>query len=343
MAIKSETSRTILVTGGAGYIGSFTVLDLLNSGFEVVVVDNLRNASKNVFDRIRRLAGKSSKFYEVDVTDQSALDAVFVENPGIEAVIHFAALKAVAESRIIPLEYYHNNVGGTISLLRCMERHGVHQLIYSSSATVYGDATRFEGMIPIPEECPLDAVQPYGRTKITSERIIADSCEANPHLRAGLLRYFNPVGAHPSGLIGEDPKGIPNNLLPLIAQVAIGKREKLTVFGNDFDTPDGTPIRDYLHVGDLAAGHLSALEKIRQFPPADRCRVWNLGTGQGATVLQVIHAFEAATGLKIPYEIGGRRQGDVLNLTAKVDRAEKELNWKAKKTLEEACKDLWKW
>ncbi|KAI9836629.1 MAG: UDP-glucose-4-epimerase [Sarea resinae] len=346
------TVGSVLVTGGTGYIGSFTALALLQADYKVVIVDSLYNSSEESINRIELLSGKRPAFYKVDVTDEAALDKVFTEHPDIDNVIHFAALKAVGESAEIPLEYYRVNVGGTISLLRAMTKHNVTNIVFSSSATVYGDATRFPNMIPIPEECPIGPTNPYGHTKSTVETIITDHIEAqrNNAKKAGksgqewnaaLLRYFNPAGAHPSGIMGEDPQGVPYNLLPLLAQVAVGKREKLLVFGDDYASKDGTAIRDYIHILDLSKGHLVALDHLRAKHPG--VRAWNLGTGKGSTVYDMIKAFSKAVGRDLPYQVVGRRAGDVLDLTANPTRANTELGWKAEHTLVDACEDLWRW
>ncbi|KAI9790029.1 MAG: UDP-glucose-4-epimerase [Peltula sp. TS41687] len=344
---------TVLVTGGTGYIGSFTALALIEAGYKVVIIDNLYNSSKVALDRIELICGTRPDFTKCDVTDEASIDAVFDAHPEIDSVIHFAALKAVGESGEIPLEYYRTNVYGTICLLRSMTRHHVHNIVFSSSATVYGDATRFPNMIPIPEECPIGPTNPYGRTKAVVEEVIMDHVEAqrNKAQKEGgatekqwngaILRYFNPAGAHPSGIMGEDPQGVPYNLLPLLGQVAIGKRDKLLVYGNDYASSDGTAIRDYIHILDLAEGHLCALQYIRDKNPG--FRAWNLGTGKGSTVLHMVKAFRDAVGRELPYEIVGRRAGDVLDLTANPERANKELGWKATRTLEDACVDLWRW
>ncbi|KAF1928120.1 UDP-glucose 4-epimerase [Didymella exigua CBS 183.55] len=347
-------SGSVLVTGGTGYIGSFTALALLEAGYKVVIVDNLYNSSKEVLNRIELICGKKPDFYELDVQDEAALDRVFKEHPDIDNVIHFAALKAVGESGEIPLTYYRVNVGGSIALLSAMEKNNVTNIVFSSSATVYGDATRFENMIPIPEHCPIGPTNTYGRTKSTIESVITDQVDAKRAAarksgneaearkwNAALLRYFNPSGAHPSGLMGENPLGVPYNLLPLLAQVAIGKREKLLVFGDDYASKDGTAIRDYIHVLDLARGHLQALNFLREQQPG--VRAWNLGTGKGSTVFEMIRAFETAVGRPLKYEVQGRRQGDVLDLTANATLANKELGWTTEFTLEDACRDLWKW
>ncbi|RYN28271.1 UDP-glucose 4-epimerase [Alternaria tenuissima] len=346
---------SVLVTGGTGYIGSFTALALLEADYKVVIVDNLYNSSPEVVNRIELICGKRPAFYQVDVTDEAALDKVFEENPDIDNVIHFAALKAVGESGEIPLTYYRVNVGGSIALLSSMVKHNVTNIVFSSSATVYGDATRVPNMIPIPEHCPIGPTNVYGRTKSTIEGAITDTIEAerNNAKKAGqddkeikkwnaaLLRYFNPAGAHPSGIMGENPLGVPYNLLPLLAQVAIGKREKLLVFGDDYKSKDGTAIRDYIHVLDLARGHLQALNYLREQQPG--VKAWNLGTGKGSTVFEMIKAFSTVVGRDLPYEVAPRRQGDVLDLTANPTLANKELDWKTEFTLEDACADLWKW
>ncbi|KAI4623697.1 hypothetical protein J4E80_003509 [Alternaria sp. BMP 0032] len=346
---------SVLVTGGTGYIGSFTALALLEADYKVVIVDNLYNSSPEVVNRIELICGKRPAFYQCDVTDEAALDKVFQENPDIDNVIHFAALKAVGESGEIPLTYYRVNVGGSIALLSSMVKHNVTNIVFSSSATVYGDATRVPNMIPIPEHCPIGPTNVYGRTKSTIEGAITDTIEAerNNAKKAGkdekeikkwnaaLLRYFNPAGAHPSGIMGENPLGVPYNLLPLLAQVAIGKRDKLLVFGDDYKSKDGTAIRDYIHVLDLARGHLQALNYLREQQPG--VKAWNLGTGKGSTVFEMIKAFSTVVGRDLPYEVAPRRQGDVLDLTANPTLANKELDWKTEFTLEDACADLWKW
>lgn len=343
---------TVLVTGGTGYIGSFTSLALLENGYEVVIVDNLYNSSKVVLDRIELICGKRPVFYEVDVTDEAGLDEVFAKHPEIDSVIHFAALKAVGESGEIPLEYYNVNVGGGIALLRSMKKANVPNIVFSSSATVYGDATRVPNMIPIPEECPIGPTNTYGRTKVMIETVITDHVEAerNRSKKAGqpyerwngaLLRYFNPCGAHPSGIMGEDPQGVPYNLLPLLGKVATGERKNLLVFGDDYASKDGTAIRDYIHVLDLANGHLAALDYLQEHKPG--VRAWNLGSGRGSTVFEMIKAFSKVVGHDLPYTVVERRQGDVLDLTARPARANEELKWRTKLTLENACADLWRW
>ncbi|KAK2072424.1 hypothetical protein P8C59_006781 [Phyllachora maydis] len=343
---------TVLVTGGTGYIGSFTSLALLENDYNVVIADNLYNSSEVALDRIELICGKRPIFYNVDVTDEKALDKVFAEHPEIDSVIHFAALKAVGESGEIPLEYYRVNVAGSITLLRSMAKHHVTNVVFSSSATVYGDATKHPNMIPIPEHCPIGPTNTYGRTKSMIENVITDHIEAqrSNNKKAGkpyeqwngaLLRYFNPCGAHPSGIMGEDPQGVPYNLLPLLGKVATGEREKLLVFGDDYASRDGTAIRDYIHVVDLARGHLVALNYLREKKPG--VREWNLGSGRGSTVFEMIKAFSRVVGRDLPYEVVARRQGDVLDLTANPARANKELDWKTELTMEDACADLWRW
>ncbi len=328
---------TILVTGGAGYIGSHTCVELLNAGYDVVVVDNLCNSCKESLKRVEEITGKSVTFYEVDLLDKPALDQVF-DNEKIDGVIHFAGLKAVGESVYKPLEYYHNNITGTLILCDSMRNHGVKSIVFSSSATVYGDPA----FIPITEECPKGAItNPYGQTKGMLEQILTDLHTADPEWKVMLLRYFNPIGAHKTGRIGENPRGIPNNLLPYITQVAVGKLVCLGVFGNDYDTPDGTCVRDYIHVVDLADGHVKALNKMA----GENGGVWiyNLGTGTGYSVLDVIHAFEEANNLKINYVFKDRRAGDIPSCYADPAKAEKELGWKAQYGIREMCKDSWRW
>jgi UDP-glucose 4-epimerase len=328
--------KKILVTGGAGYIGSHTVVELLNAGYEVVVVDNLVNSKEEANRRIEEITGKPVDFHKVDLLDLDALRRVF-GRAGVEAVIHFAALKAVGESVEKPIEYYHNNLTGTIQLCMAMREFGVKNIVFSSSATVYGEKNE----PPLREDMPLGtATNPYGWTKLMMEQILRDIQYANPGWNVALLRYFNPVGAHPSGKIGEDPNGIPNNLMPFVTQVAVGKRECLSVFGNDYPTRDGTPIRDYIHVVDLAIGHLKALEKLESNPGMV---VYNLGTGQGNTVLEVIQAFEKATGKQVCYKVVGRRPGDLPVSYADPSKAERELGWNAVRGLEEMCVDAWRW
>ena len=326
----------ILITGGAGYIGSHTAVELLNEGYEVVVYDNLYNSSEESIKRVEELTGKTVKFYEGDILDAEFLKTMF-EVEKIDAVIHCAALKAVGESVRKPLEYYQNNITGTLTLLGVMREVGVKNIVFSSSATVYGDPA----MIPITEECPKgQCTNPYGWTKSMMEQIMTDLQKSDPEWNVVLLRYFNPVGAHKSGRIGEDPKGIPNNLMPYISQVAVGKLEKLGVFGNDYNTPDGTGVRDYIHVVDLALGHVKAIDYILKKPGLD---VINLGTGTGYSVLDMVKAFSKACGRDLPYEIKPRREGDIDMCYADPTKAEKVLGWKATHTLEEMCEDSWRW
>ncbi|MGI6018211.1 MAG: UDP-glucose 4-epimerase GalE [Marvinbryantia sp.] len=326
----------ILVAGGAGYIGSHTCVELLNEGYEVVVVDNLYNSSEKALERVEKITGKKVTFYKVDLLDKEALNEVF-EKESIDSVIHFAGLKAVGESVAKPLEYYHNNMTGTFNLCDVMRNHGVKNIVFSSSATVYGDPA----FIPITEECPKGKItNPYGQTKGMLEQVLTDLNVSDPEWNVVLLRYFNPIGAHESGLIGEDPKGIPNNLVPYIAQVAVGKLEALGVFGDDYDTPDGTGVRDYIHVVDLAKGHVKAIEKLKEKAGVS---IYNLGTGNGYSVLQVLHAFEKACGKTLPYVIKPRRPGDIATCYADPSKAERELGWKAEKGIEEMCADSWRW
>ena len=325
----------ILVTGGAGYIGSHTCLELLQAGHEVVVVDNLSNSKEESLKRIQEISGKSLEFHRVDLLDREALDRVFAD-ADIDAVIHFAGLKAVGESVKIPLSYYHNNITGTLILCELMGKHGVKNLVFSSSATVYGDPAT----VPITEDFPLGSTNPYGRTKLMIEEILRDWQASDSSLNIALLRYFNPIGAHKSGRIGEDPNGIPNNLIPFISQVAVGKLLKLRVFGNDYPTPDGTGVRDYIHVVDLAIGHLRALEKLTSNPGVV---TYNLGTGRGYSVLEMAAAFEKACGKKIPYEIVERRPGDIAECYANPALANQELGWSANREVEEMCADSWRW
>ena len=325
----------VLVTGGAGYIGSHTCVELLNNGHDVIVVDNLSNSKPEVINRIKELTGRDFKFYKADILNKKEIDKIFKEN-NIEAVIHFAGLKAVGESVKIPLRYYYNNVTGTLVLCEVMQKHNVKKMVFSSSATVYGKPKT----VPITEDFPLSATNPYGRTKLMIEQILRDVYVSDNDWSIALLRYFNPIGAHESGRIGEDPNGIPNNLMPYITQVAIGKRERLNVFGDDYDTHDGTGVRDYIHVVDLAKGHLKALEKIMS---TKGVQAYNLGTGVGYSVLDVVKNFEKATGKKVPYIITSRRPGDIDKCYADPTKACKELGWKAEKTLEDMCKDAWNW
>lgn len=327
----------ILVTGGAGYIGSHTCIELLNAGYDVVVVDNLYNSSEKALERVKEIAGKSVKFYKDDICDKAAMDKIFETEKDVAAVIHFAGLKAVGESVEKPMEYYQNNIAGTLTLCESMREHGVKNIIFSSSATVYGDPA----MIPITEECPKGmCTNPYGWTKWMLEQILTDIQKADPEWNVILLRYFNPIGAHPSGKIGEDPKGIPNNLLPYVAQVAIGKLECLGVFGDDYDTPDGTGVRDYIHVVDLAAGHVKAVEKLKA---KEGVSIFNLGTGNGYSVLQIVHAFEKACGHPIKYAIKPRRAGDIAMCYCAPAKADKELGWKAQYGIDDMCAHSWNW
>ncbi|KAI9320864.1 UDP-glucose 4-epimerase [Dichotomocladium elegans] len=329
------SQKAVLVTGGAGYIGSHTVIELLNAGHDVVVIDNLTNSSYEAIRRITKITGKKFAFYKVDILDKKAMLEVFKRH-AIWSVIHFAGLKAVGESTQIPLDYYHNNITGTVLLLEAMKESGVKNIVFSSSATVYGDPS----VIPIPETLPTGATNPYGRTKEFIEHIIRDLCTAEKDWNAALLRYFNPAGAHPSGILGENPLGIPNNLMPFLSQVAVGKREFLSVFGNDYETRDGTAIRDYINVIDLAKGHLAAMEKMRE---NIGCVAYNLGTGCGNTVLEMVSAFSKAVGRELPYKIVARRPGDVRDLTANPSKANAELKWKAEISLDDTCASLWNW
>ena len=327
---------TILVTGGSGYIGSHTCVELLNAGYDVVVVDNLYNSSEKALERVKEITGKDLTFYKADILDRDAMNQVFEENK-IDAVIHFAGLKAVGESVSKPIEYYHNNMTGTLILTDVMRKHGCKNIIFSSSATVYGDPA----MIPITEECPKgQPTNPYGWTKSMLEQVLTDIHTSDPEWNVILLRYFNPIGAHKSGLIGEDPKGIPNNLLPYVAQVAIGKLECLGVFGDDYHTPDGTGVRDYIHVVDLAVGHVKAIEKLKD---KDGVSIYNLGTGNGYSVLDVVHAFEEACGHPIKYVIKARRPGDIDMCYCNPEKAKNELGWTAQYGIKEMCQDSWRW
>ena len=326
---------TVLVTGGAGYIGSHTVIELLNSGNQVVIVDNFYNSQPEVLKRIKELSGKDFKFYEVDVLNKEHLTKVFEENK-IDAVIHFAGYKAVGESVEKPLEYYHNNLTSTFILCEVMRKFGVKNLVFSSSATVYG----LNNISPLKEDLPLSTTNPYGTTKLMIEQILNDLWNSDKEWSIALLRYFNPIGAHISGRIGENPNGIPNNLMPYITQVAVGKREKLSVFGNDYETVDGTGVRDYIHVVDLAKGHIKALEKHSKI---NKIEAYNLGAGKGYSVLQLVEAFEKANGVKIPYVISERRAGDVATCYADSSKAKEQLGWEAEKTIEDMCKDSWNW
>ena len=326
----------ILVTGGAGYIGSHTCVELLENDYEVVILDNLYNSAEKAVNRIEKITNKKVTFYKTDLLNKEEMNAIF-EKEKIDAVIHFAGLKAVGESVRKPLEYYQNNITGTLNLIDVMKKHNVKNIIFSSSATVYGNPAS----IPITEECPKGVcTNPYGWTKWMLEQILSDVYTSDPEWNVMLLRYFNPIGAHESGLIGEDPKGIPNNLLPYVAQVAIGKLECVGVFGNDYDTPDGTGVRDYIHVVDLAKGHVKALEKIKE---KAGLKVYNLGTGNGYSVLDVIHAFEKACGHTIPYQIKPRREGDIATCYSKCDKAKEELGWQAQYNLDDMVSSSWKW
>ena len=326
----------ILVTGGAGYIGTHTCVELIRAGYEVVIVDNLYNSSEEAVKRVERITNHSVPFYKVDLLDRQALETVF-EQEKIDSVIHFAGMKSVGESVEKPLEYYHNNITGTLILCDVMRKHGVKNIIFSSSATVYGDPA----FVPITEECPKGIItNPYGQTKGMLEQILTDIYISDSEWNIVLLRYFNPIGAHESGLIGEDPKGIPNNLVPYIAQVAIGKLKCLGVFGNDYPTPDGTGVRDYIHVVDLAKGHVKALKKLE---PGSGVNIYNLGTGNGYSVLDVLHAYEKACGKSLPYEIKPRRAGDIATCYCDASKAKRELGWAAEKNIEDMCKDSWKW
>lgn len=325
----------ILITGGAGYIGSHTCVELLNAGYEIIVVDNLLNSKKEALNRISEITGKSFPFYQVDLLDEKKLERVFEENE-VEAVIHFAGLKAVGESVKLPLWYYHNNITGTINLCNAMKKYDVKKLVFSSSATVYGMPER----VPITEDSPLRALNPYGRTKLMIEEILSDLYQSDSSWSIALLRYFNPIGAHKSGLIGEDPNGIPNNLMPFITQVAVGKQKELSVFGNQYPTDDGTGVRDYIHVVDLANGHLKALERISISIGVNS---YNLGTGKGSSVLQMIKTFENASGVTVPYKIVEPRAGDAPICYADPAKANMELGWSAEKDLFEMCQDSWRW
>jgi len=325
----------VLVTGGTGYIGSHTVVQLLEEGKEVIVLDNLSNSSKEVLNRLEKISKKTVKFFETDLRDANALQEIFEEN-AIESVIHFAALKAVGESVTKPLEYYSNNLIGTLNLLNCMEAANVKNFVFSSSATVYGNPETN----PIKENFPLSTTNPYGSTKLMIEDMLRDLSKAKPEWNIVILRYFNPVGAHPSGLIGEEPKGIPNNLMPYITKVAVGQLESLSVFGGDYDTHDGTGVRDYIHVEDLAQGHLKALDLLKR---KSGLSTYNLGTGKGYSVLDLVRAFKDASGQEIPYKVVERRPGDIASCYADPSRAEKELGWKTERDLSAMCKDSWNW
>ena len=326
----------ILVTGGAGFIGSHTVVELQNAGEDVVVLDNLSNASAKALERVEAITGKKVPFYEADIRDRQALDKIF-SSEKIDSVIHFAGLKAVGESVQKPWEYYDNNITGTLTLVDVMRKHGCKNIIFSSSATVYGDPA----IIPITEECPKgQCTNPYGWTKSMLEQVLSDIQKADPEWNVVLLRYFNPIGAHKSGTMGENPNGIPNNLMPYITQVAVGKLPQLNVFGNDYDTPDGTGVRDYIHVVDLAKGHVKALKKLA---PGSGLNIYNLGTGVGYSVLDIVKNFEEANSVKIPYEIKDRRAGDIATCYSNADKAKAELGWEAENGIREMCEDSWRW
>ena len=325
----------VLVTGGAGYIGSHTCVELLLAGDEVIVVDNLVNSREESIRRIEEISGKKLEFHKVDLLDKPGLDRVFQEAK-VDAVIHFAGLKAVGESVAIPLQYYKNNISGSLVLFEVMAQHGVRNLVFSSSATVYGDPAS----LPITEDFPIKSSNPYGWCKVMIEQILQDLYLADSSLNIALLRYFNPVGAHPTGRIGEDPKGVPNNLVPYISQVAVGKLPELKIFGNDYPTPDGTGVRDYIHIMDLAGGHIKALEKLAANPGLV---IYNLGTGKGYSVLEMVNAFAEASGKKIPYKIVGHRPGDIASCYADASKAEKELLWKASRDIKAMCEDTWRW
>ncbi len=326
---------SVLITGGAGYIGSHTCVEMVNAGYNVIVVDNLSNSKIESIKRVEKIVGKPIKFYEADVCDETALEKIFSEND-IECVIHFAGLKAVGESCEKPLEYYNNNIVSTLSLCKVMRKHGVKKIVFSSSATVYGVAKT----MPLVEDMPLGAINPYGRTKLFIEHILKDIYNADNSWSVVLLRYFNPIGAHESGTIGEDPRGIPNNLMPYISQVAVGRIEQLNVFGNDYNTIDGTGVRDYIHVVDLAIGHVKAVDFALK---SACCEAINLGTGSGCSVLQLKDAFEKASGITIPYRITDRRPGDPDEVYANANKAEKLLGWKAERSIEKMCIDTWNW
>lgn len=325
----------ILVTGGAGYIGSHTCIELLAAGHEVVIVDNLSNSSEESISRVEKISGKKMTFINADIRDEAALDSAFSTH-NVDAVIHFAGLKAVGESTELPLKYYDNNVNGSCVLMRVMDKHNVNTLVFSSSATVYGDPAS----VPITEDFPLSTTNPYGQSKLVVEQMCRETVNANSNLSVVLLRYFNPVGAHISGTIGEDPQGIPNNLMPFITQVAVGKREFLSVFGNDYDTVDGTGVRDYIHVVDLAKGHLQAIEKLHGNAG---CHTFNLGTGQGYSVLEMVKAFSKACDKEVPYKIVERRAGDIGECYADPAYAKSVLDWQAEKTLDDMVNDSWRW
>lgn len=325
----------ILLTGGAGYIGSHTCVELLNSGYDVVVADNLSNSNVESLKRVKQITGKDVKFYKADILDKKAMRKIFKKNK-IEVVIHFAGLKAVGESNQIPLKYYENNISGTVALCEVMNEFGCKKMVFSSSATVYGVAEK----MPLTEDMPLGAINPYGRTKLFIEDILRDLCKSDNEWSVALLRYFNPIGAHESGLIGEDPKGIPNNLMPYVAQVAVGRLKELSVFGNDYDTVDGTGVRDYIHVVDLARGHVKAVDYVAG---TLGCEAINLGTGNGVSVLELVEAFKKASGVDVPYKIVERREGDPAKVYANADKAKKLLGWEAEFGIDKMCEDSWNW
>lgn len=328
---------SVLVTGGAGYIGSHTVIELLKEGEKVIIVDNFSNSKKEALEAIREITGKDFQFYEINYLDREALEKVFEENPEIDSVLNFAGFKAVGESVQKPIEYYINNISGALVLLDTMKKYNVKKFVFSSSATVYGEPER----IPLTEDCKIGGTtNPYGTTKLYIEQILKDLYHSDPTWDIAILRYFNPVGAHESGLIGEEPQGIPNNLMPYIVRVAAGILKELSVFGNDYNTPDGTGVRDYIHVVDLAKGHLKALDKLNK--EKQGLFIYNLGTGIGYSVLDMVKAFEKATGQKVPYKIAPRRLGDIATCYSNPTKAEKELNWKAEKSLEDMCRDSWR-
>lgn len=329
-------TRKILVTGGTGFIGSHTCLELIADGYQVLVLDNLSNSQESVLDALEQISGTRPEFIRGDIRDRILLDRIFQEHD-IAAVIHFAGLKAVGESVSQPLNYYDNNIAGTVTLMQAMQQAGVRSLVFSSSATVYGDPQQ----LPIPEDHPLSATNPYGHTKLVLEEIMGNVYRSEPGWRIGLLRYFNPVGAHPSGLIGEAPQGVPNNLMPYVAQVASGQREQVQVFGQDYDTPDGTGVRDYIHVMDLAQGHVAALRYLQENEP--ELLAVNLGTGRGYSVLEMIQAFARSSGRDIPYTIAPRRPGDIASCWADTRLAREKLNWTADKDIQEMCDDAWRW
>lgn len=330
-----EVMKTILVTGGAGFIGSHTCIELLQAGFEIIVLDNLRNSNSKSLEVIEKVTGKKVTFFQTDIRDEEALNTIFSQYK-FDGVIHFAGLKAVGESSTIPLDYYDNNISGTVTLLKVMENHQCKNIIFSSSATVYGNPHT----VPIKEDFPLSVTNPYGRTKLMVEEILTDLFRSDNDWNIVLLRYFNPIGAHESGDLGEDPKGIPNNLLPYVTQVAVGKLEKVGVFGDDYDTPDGTGVRDYIHVVDLAKGHVAALKK---FAPGSGLSVYNLGTGRGYSVLEMISAVSEIVGKAIPYQILPRRAGDIATCYAEPTKAKEELGWVAKYDIKRMCQDAWRW